>query len=369
MKIDDITVTLFAWDDIPPTQYGRQTGRFSGRSDLGLVTIKTDQGLEGHAFLGGSNRAASVDAEIIIKVFKPMLLGTDPLDRELHFQRMWQRGRLFAIRTIGAIDVALWDLAGKAANMPLHQLMGSYRKSLPAYASSAVLPSLEAYAEEAASFRARGWTAYKVHPPTQWEEDIRICEAVREAVGDGYRLMLDSTWAYQYPEALRVGQAIEALDYYWYEDPLSEDDLTNYLKLKSKLSIPIMATEYSPGGYTAFAPWLQAQATDFLRGDVAVKGGLTGCLKAAHLAETFHLNFEIHHGGNSLNNIANLHLAMAIRNCEYFEVLLPDGAQKYGLIEDIIVDLDGLVHAPMGAGLGAKIDFELIKDKQIAVLR
>jgi mandelate racemase/muconate lactonizing enzyme-like protein len=113
MKIDDITVTLFAWDDIPPTQYGRQTGRFSGRSDLGLVTIKTDQGLEGHAFLGGSNRAASVDAEVIIQVFKPMLLGADPLDRELHFQRMWQRGRLFAIRTIGAIDVALWDLAGK----------------------------------------------------------------------------------------------------------------------------------------------------------------------------------------------------------------------------------------------------------------
>ena len=130
-----------------------------------------------------------------------------------------------------------------------------------------------------------------------------------------------------------------------------------------------MATEYSPGGYNAFAPWLQAQATDFLRGDVAVKGGLTGRLKAAHLAETFHLNFEIHHGGNSLNNVANLHLAMAIRNCEYFEVLLPDGAQKCGLIDDIIVDLDGLVHAPMGAGLGAKIDFDLIKDRQIAVLR
>ncbi len=130
-----------------------------------------------------------------------------------------------------------------------------------------------------------------------------------------------------------------------------------------------MATEYSPGGYTAFAPWVQAQATDFLRGDVAVKGGLTGCLKAAHLAETFHLNFEIYHGGNSLNNVANLHLVMAIRNCEYFEVLLPDGAQKYGLIEDIAVDRNGLVHAPMGAGLGAKIDFELIARKKIAVLQ
>ena len=97
MKIDDITVTLFAWDDIPPTQYGRQTGKFSGRSDLGLVTIKTDPGLEGHAFLGGSNRRGECRRDVIVRVFKPILLGQDPLDRELLFQRMWQRGRLFAI--------------------------------------------------------------------------------------------------------------------------------------------------------------------------------------------------------------------------------------------------------------------------------
>jgi L-alanine-DL-glutamate epimerase-like enolase superfamily enzyme len=76
----------------------------------------------------------------------------------------------------------------------------------------------------------------------------------------------------------------------------------------------------------------------------------------------------VHHGGNSLNNVANLHLVMAVRNTEYFEVLLPDGAQKYGLVEDIEVDRDGLVHAPQGPGLGARIDFDLIARKQIAVL-
>ena len=80
------------------------------------------------------------------------------------------------------------------------------------------------------------------------------------------------------------------------------------------------------------------QATDYLRGDVAVKGGITALVKTAHLAEGFHMNFEIHHGGNSLNNVANLHVIMAIKNCEFFEVLLPDGAQKYGLVQDIEVD-------------------------------
>jgi len=104
------------------------------------------------------------------------------------------------------------------------------------------------------------------------------------------------------------------------------------------------------------------QATDYLRGDVAVKGGLTGCLKAAHLAEAFKMNYEIHHGGNSLNNVANLHLAMAIPNTSFFEVLLPAGAQKYGLNPDIEI-VDGHVHAIERPGLGADIDFDMIRSK------
>jgi L-alanine-DL-glutamate epimerase-like enolase superfamily enzyme len=80
------------------------------------------------------------------------------------------------------------------------------------------------------------------------------------------------------------------------------------------------------------------------------------------------MNFEIHHGGNSLNNVANLHVIMAIRNCEFFEVLLPAGAQKYGLVQDIEVDAQGLVHAPSGPGLGAAIDFDLIQRQTTTVL-
>jgi L-alanine-DL-glutamate epimerase-like enolase superfamily enzyme len=369
MKITDVTVTIFAWDDIPATTYGRHSGRFSGKSDLGLVTIHTDQGVEGHSFLGTSSLPGSFDAGLVINNLKPMLVGEDPLDREKHFQRMWGRSRMRGqFRALGAVDVALWDLAGKIAGMPVHKLMGSFRTSVPAYASSAILGSVEAYVEEAQSFKARGWAAYKIHPPTQWQTDIKICEAVRKAVGDDYRVMLDSTWAYEYVEALRVGQAVQRLGYYWYEDPLCEDDMSSYVKLKQQLSIPILATEYAPGGHTAYAPWLMAQATDYLRGDVAVKGGLTACLKTAHLAECFHMNYEVHHGGNSLNNVANVHLIMAIRNCEYFEVLLPDGAQKYGLAIEIEIDKDGLVHAFDKPGLGADIDFDLIKRKQVAVL-
>jgi L-alanine-DL-glutamate epimerase-like enolase superfamily enzyme len=368
MKIRDLTVTLFAWGGIPPTTYGRHTGRFSGSSELGLVTLRTDEGHEGHAFLGSAMRSAALDAPALIQVLKPLVVGQDPLDRERLWQAMWQRQRGTTIRTIGAVDVALWDLAGKIAGLPIHRLLGSYRDRVPAYASSAVLPSKEAYADEAARFKTEGWTAYKIHPPTDPATDILVCEAVRRAVGDGYTVMLDSTWAYQYPEALRVGRVAETLGFHWYEDPLADDDLYNYVKLKQHLSIPILATEYAPGGFTALAPWITARATDYLRGDVAVKGGITPLVKSAHLAEAFHMNFEIHHGGNSLNNVANLHVTMAIRNCEFFEVLLPAAAQKYGLREDIEVDAHGLGYAPAGPGLGAAIDLDLIARQQTAVL-
>ena len=217
-------------------------------------------------------------------------------------------------------------------------------------------------------FKAEGWRAYKIHPPTDPVKDIAVRHAVRKAVGEDFTVMLDSTWAYQYPEALRVGKAIGELGFHWYEDPLADDDLYSYVKLKQQLHIPILATEYTPGGFTAFAPWLTERATDYLRGDPAVKGGLTPLVKSAHLAEAFHMNFEVHHGGNSLNNVANLHLIMAIRNTEFFEVLLPAGAQKYGLVDDIEVDRAGLVHALNGPGLGANIDFALIDKQKITVL-
>ena len=140
---------------------------------------------------------------------------------------------------------------------------------------------------------------------------------MRQAVGDDYRLMLDCTWSYRYDQALRVGRAIEALGFYWYEDPLADDDLFGCMRLREKLDIPLMATEYSPGGFTNYVPWILNRATDYLRGDVAVKGGITALIKTAHLAEAFGLNFEVHHGGNSLNNVANLHVIMAIRNARF----------------------------------------------------
>ena len=368
MKITHVSLTLFAWDNIPPTRYHAAARLDSGSSALGLLRIGTDAGVEGHAFLGSATHTAANDGPGLIRFLKPLLLGQDPLDRERLNAALWPFSRLVSVRSIGAIDVALWDLAGKVAGLPIHRLLGTFRTSIPAYASSAVLPTVEAYAEEAVRFRDTGWAAYKIHPPFPPAADIAVCQAVRREVGDDYPLMLDSTWSYDFPQAMRVGRAIEELGFLWFEDPLHDQDITSYVKLRQKLDIPIMATEYPAGGLESYAPWIMLQATDYLRGDVAVKGGITTLMKTAHLAEAFRMNYEIHHGGNSLNNVANLHVAMAIRNTTYFEVLLPDGAHKYGLVRDIAPDSQGLVHAPSEPGLGARIDLELVARKTIAVL-
>jgi L-alanine-DL-glutamate epimerase-like enolase superfamily enzyme len=334
-----------------------------------VVTVHTDEDVNGHAFLGSASAGADQFAQQVLKRLKPVVLGRNPLDIGAIWMDLWRQIRNVDTRSICAVDVALWDIAGKVANLPVHRLLGTCRESAPAYASSAVMARPQDYVDEALRFRDSGWTAYKIHPHGKPKMDLQICAAVKNAVGDSMVLMLDSMWSYGYEDALRVGLAVQDLGYYWYEDPLAEDDLYGYTRLRPHLHIPILATEYAPSGMYGYTEWIRQQATDMLRGDVALKGGITPMMKIAHLAEAFRMKCEIHHGGNSLNNVANLHLTMTMPNCEYFEVLQPDAAQKHGLVHDIEVDHTGLVHAPTAPGLGYEIDWELIKHNKVAELR
>jgi L-alanine-DL-glutamate epimerase-like enolase superfamily enzyme len=366
VKITDLSVTMFNWKS---ALWRTGTGSFGGHRLLGVVTVQTDAGIEGHAFLGSSRQGADAYAGPLIEFVKPAIMGANPLDIGAIWHRLWKMNRLVSTYAIGAVDVALWDVAGKVANLPIHRLLGSCRDRVPAYASSRWLPSPEAYGEEATHFKTLGWTAYKIHPHGIPRVDIKICQAVRKAVGDDMTLMLDSMWAYGYEDAVRVGRAIEALDYFWYEDPLAEDDVYNYIKLRNKLDIPILSTEYAPGRLYGMAQWIQQMATDILRGDVAVTGGITPLVKIAHLAEAFRMKCELHHGGNSLNNVANLHVTMAVNNCDYYEVFPSHGANKFGLVEDIEVDDHGFVYAPEKPGLGYEIDWDLVKRETVQVAK
>src|SRR5207302_11085576 len=122
----------------------------------------------------------------------------NPLDIGAIWLDLWQQNRNVDTRSICAVDVALWDIAGKVANLPIHRLLGTYRESAPAYASSAVMSRPQDYAEEALMFREAGWTAYKIHPRCVPKLDIEICSTVKAALGHSMVLMLDSLCSYGY---------------------------------------------------------------------------------------------------------------------------------------------------------------------------
>src|ERR1700759_5091728 len=151
MKIDDVSLAIFTWDNIPATNYHTGTAT-AGNSNLGLLRIHTDEGLEGHAFLGSATNPASVEGPQLIRSLKPMLMGQDPLERERLHGAMRLINRTVSYRTIGAGAPARWDLAGKIAGLPVQALMGTCRRSLLAYASSQVLPDAAAYGDQAQSF-------------------------------------------------------------------------------------------------------------------------------------------------------------------------------------------------------------------------
>lgn len=342
----------------------------SGKATLGIVTISTDEGVQGHSMVGGFGIGAAQAAKPLTTQVKPFLTGRNPLEVGGIWADLVKRVRSWQLdyAVIGAVDVALWDIAGKVAGLPVHRLLGSCRDRVAVYVSSANLPAPSDYAAEAVRYRELGYHAYKIHPHGDPHEDIAICTTVREAVGGTWRLMLDPAARYNYAQALKVGRAIEGLDYYWYEEPMLETDLYGYSKLCRDLDIPVLAPETSPGGFATVGQWVLHQAADILRSDVARRGGITGMMKIAHLAEAFEMNCEVHTGGNSLTNVANLHVVQAMPNTEYYELILPPERHQWGVLNDLAPDREGYLRAPDKPGLGLEIDWPEVKKRTTAVL-
>ncbi len=357
MRITDVTVQLVRW----PQTSGPD-------STLGFVRVETDADITGHSFLGTTWRGAHYDTPYLLEVIKPLIHDQNPLNSEAIWHEMRHARREYSIRSIGAIDVALHDIAGKAAGLPIFHLLGGSRGNIPAYASTGGLKTPQEFAHEAAKYSEAGWTAYKIHPPRDPVQDAKVATAVRQAVGDDMALMFDPVSAYTYEQALRVGATLSENNYEWFEDPLDDANIYGYQKLCSKLYIPVMATEYAPGGFEGLHQWIAAQATDLLRADVTVKGGITPVMKIAHLAEAFHMNCELHHGGNALANIANLHVSGAISNCKYYEVIISDKSSTFGITNPPKMESSGTVKVPCGSGLGADIDFDLLNHHTIEFL-
>ncbi len=372
MRIEEIEITVA---DIPDPGTADRPHAGSSRSNevklpqVVVVAVRTDTGVEGHGF-GWGSKGGMRTAHAIAEVYRPELIGKDPFDRE----RIWhaaqwadRQGGHAPFNAYGPLDVALWDIAAKSANVPLYKFIGAYRDRIPAYASSPFMKEPREYADLALEARRKGFTAFKLHPPGDAELDIECCLAVRDAVGPDMVLMSDPVGgAYDHEDALKVGRALEKLDYLWLEEPLFDHDLHGLEQLSRTLDIPICAGEWNSDFYSKIN-YLRTGAADIIRADVSWTGGVTGTLKSAHIAEGFGVNCEIHMTVLSLMDVANLHVALAIKNCRYLELPFPDGA-TFGIKQQLEVDRQGFVDGPTGPGLGVDIDWEGIRANEVATI-
>lgn len=338
-----------------------------------LTKILTDEGIEGYCFGGSPQLARTVE---------PLLIGQDPFDRERLWQRMRQSQRLdklgLADRNIGVIDMALWDLAGRAASLPVCKLLGAFRDKVPAYASTMCgddlpggLNSPEAYADFALACKEQGYPAFKLHtwqPPYSRDpkRDVAACRAVREAVGPDMHLMLDSYHYYSREEALYIGKALEELDFHWFEEPMDEHSISSYVWLTSQLNIPVVGPETAEGQMYTRAEWIVRGASDISRYDVH-HGGITAMMKAVHLCESFGVALEVHGGGAAHLQVLG---AMGIPG-EYYErgLLHPylNYDEKCPWLKEPVdpLNADGCVPIPQKPGLGVEIDWDHIERNRL----
>jgi L-alanine-DL-glutamate epimerase-like enolase superfamily enzyme len=262
----------------------------------------------------------------------------------------------------------LWDIAGKSAGLPLYKLLGGYREKVRVYASSFVLASPEDYGKEALEVKARGWHAYKLHPPGKLNFDLAAYRLCREAVGPEFKLMADPVAAYSYEDALCVGRELERSNFYWLEEPLSDVNFHGLRKLTAKLDIPICGTEVLAGSHYSTAECISSNVVDIVRTDVSWKGGVTPVMKTAHLAESYGVRCELHTAIYHPLEIVNLHCCAAISNCEFLELLYPTSYMDFGMKRAIEIDAGGYAHPPETPGIGVDWDWDFIDNCTVKVL-
>jgi len=345
MKITRVTATAeTAWKNAP-IRDALQTLDTNGQV---RVRIETDEGISGESstYFGRVHAAPKVLALLIEEAMGPEITGEDPfLIRGIRDQ-LWKQNDYhgvpgLALFGIAAVDLALWDLVGKALGQPVWRLLGAHRDRVPAYAMVGWLnydnDELKRICATAVEQGFQG-VKIKVGSPTLAEDIARI-EAVRSVLGPEHHLMVDANQALSLHEALRRGPVYEDLGCYWFEEPIRADDTDGYARLVEALRIPI-ATGENLYGQAQFRDLFERRAVGIVQPDIRRAGGLTECLEIGLMAKGFNISYASHGGG------AHLHVLAALPNTLFIESgLMPrDGSRKL---------VDGCYPLPEEPGLGA----------------
>ncbi|HVK22912.1 MAG TPA: enolase C-terminal domain-like protein [Actinokineospora sp.] len=344
LLIKDVEAFSVRVPDPDPPYRWRDGLRGSGGGEVGVLRIHTDEGVSGVA-TAGKPGSGPVLKSLVERVLRDELVGQDATHREWLWERLWNidRTEYLPIHLLGVVDTALWDLAGRAAGLPLWKLLGGYRTSIPAYASTATFGSVEEYLDVADQCLELGYPAIKLHAWGDPVADANLSIVLREHVGPNVPLMFDGSAGYDLPDAVYVGKALTEAGYLWYEEPIREYSITSYKWLAERVGVPLNVAETVPGAHLSAADYLASGCASYLRTSAALRGGVTGAMRIAHLADAFRIRAEVHG-----NTISARHLCMAIPNTTYYESLVTSNPvrREWG------IDENGVVAAPNDPGIG-----------------
>jgi D-galactarolactone cycloisomerase len=333
-----------------------------------IVEIHTDEGITG---IGPGFDPA------LLPAIKQHLIGQDPFHTEQHLAVLRYYASGAPYRGPAGVDIALWDVIGKACNQPLYKLWGGSKEKVPAYASMVLLSTAEERAALASQLADEGWQAIKlrIHFSTM-AEDIALVEKVRAAVGDRMTIMVDANQAqssgnwqpgilWDFRRALETARELDRLGCYWLEEPLPRFAFHDLARINAAIAMPISGGENNRGLHE-FVQMIEQNVYDILQPESMVLGGITEARKVGLLAEVYGKKVVPHHGGRGLGTIAHLHLVASWAHSPYLELLHdpPIGDYRHGfaiLEEGLIVDHEGFVAVPQKPGLGVSINPDLIE--------
>ncbi len=292
-----------------------------------LVFVRTDDGLTGVGESWSDGGSAEPFVAFIDRDVAPHLVGQDADLIERYWRILLDRAivstrRDITYNALSAIDIALWDLRGKRAGMPLWRLLGGHDRAVLPYASGGLYKegqSPREFGAEYAAWVARGFRGVKIKVGgAPLATDVARVAALREAVGPDTRLMVDAVSNLDVPRALAMAKAFAPYDIAWFEQPLDTADVAGTVRVHREGGLAVAGME-NDRGLATFARLIESGAVHYVQFDPVVSGGLSHGRKIAALAEAHFLPVTLHHSNSIVSMLANIHLAAALPNCDSVE--------------------------------------------------
>jgi len=366
MKITDVEVIVLSKPLSRPFVTSR--AQFDRRTAT-LIQVSTDEGITG---LGESVGNPFSIKGVVEKQLKEIILGRNPLDVEKLWQEMYSKALYWDLKGVlvvamSGIEMALWDIQGKAFHVPVYRLIGGeYRNKIRAYASDLFWEDPEVMAEKAGQYVRDGYSIVKTHIGRDPQGDIQRARAIRKAIGDDIGFMIDINCGYDRPTALAMAQRFIKFNPFWYEEPLAPYDIEGYVDLRARVPFPIAMGENEFTKY-AFKDLFVKGAVDYVMPDIARAGGILETKKICSLAEAFNVTCSPHNYSSGVLLAATLHVMASTPNADLLEYDVTGTAIYEELLNEPLEVKAGFVSIPQGPGLGVTLTEEIKKKYQVKI--